>query len=134
MRLVKSAITLTNDRQPGKSIVETALVDTGALLLTIPEWTARELGFDLNERQPKTATLADGSKITAPYVGPALVSFAENRTSLCGALVMGNEIQLGAIPMEEMDVLVHPTKQVLMPNPESPDYPIVTLKGLNAIE
>jgi len=36
-------------------------------------------------------------------------------------LVFGDEVFLGAVPMEDMDVLVSPAKQALIVNPESPN-------------
>ncbi|MFC4232893.1 hypothetical protein ACFOW1_13405 [Parasediminibacterium paludis] len=35
---------------------------------------------------------------------------------------------LGAIPMEEMDVLVHPTRQELLVNPAHPYYAVLKMK------
>jgi hypothetical protein len=54
----------------------------------------------------------------------------KNRTSVCNAYVLnGNEEPLlGAIPMEEMDVLIHPSRQQLIVNPEHPDYAVLKLK------
>ena len=129
MGLVKTALTLSNMTNPSKTTIETALVDTGALMLGLPIWVAEELGFDLDEYPKKIVILADGSKQTVPYVAPVRVSFHENRTATCGAIVMGDEVILGAIPMEEMDVLVHPTKQALIPNPDNPNFPVLTMKG-----
>ena len=41
----------------------------------------------------------------------------------------GNEeVLLGAIPMEEMDLLIHPSKEELIVNPEHPLKPQMTLK------
>ena len=48
----------------------------------------------------KEVTLADGSKTLVPYVGPVRVAFA-NRTGFVGALVLGEEVLMGAIPMED---------------------------------
>ena len=47
----------------------------------------------------------------------------ENRFCFTGAFVLGNEPLLGAVPMEEMDLVVHPSKQKVMPNPEHPNIP-----------
>ena len=47
----------------------------------------------------------DGSRATYPYVGPIVLKF-KNRTGFVGALVLGDEVLLGAIPMEEMDLVV----------------------------
>jgi hypothetical protein len=42
-----------------------------------------------------------------PYVGPIEVRF-KNRVGFAGALVMGDQVLLGAIPMEDMDLVVIP--------------------------
>ena len=47
-----------------------------------------------------------------------------------GALVLGDEVLLGATPMEDMDVLVSPAKQTLIVNPESPNIAMSIVKGL----
>jgi len=62
-------------------------------------------------------------------VGPIMVKF-KNRTATCSALVLaGNsEPLLGAIPLEEMDVLIHPQRQELIVNPEHPYYAQLNLK------
>ena len=38
-------------------------------------------------------------------------------------MVLGNQCLLGAIPMEDMDILVHPAKQIVIANPEHPNIP-----------
>ena len=58
-----------------------------------------------------------------PYVGPVLIRF-ENRRCLSGALVMGDEVLLGAVPMEDMDVLVSPKTRTLVVNPAHPNGPV----------
>jgi hypothetical protein len=49
-----------------------------------------------------------------------------NIYSVQGALA---EPLLGAIPMEEMDVIIHPLRQEMMVNPEHPYYAQLKLKG-----
>ena len=41
-----------------------------------------------------------------------------------------NEILLGAIPLEDMDVLIDPLRQELIVNPDHPYYAQMSLKGL----
>ena len=53
----------------------------------------------------------------------------ENRGCLTGALVLGDEVLLGAVPMEDMDLVVSPAKQILMVNPESPNIAMSIAKG-----
>jgi hypothetical protein len=40
-----------------------------------------------------------------------------------------SEPLLGAIPLESMDVIIHPLRQELMVNPESPDVAMTKLKA-----
>ena len=121
MGLVYAPIELANPSDDGLDPIEvTALMDTGALWLIIPEHVANQLKIKtLEERE---VTLADGAKRLVPYAGPVRVRF-KNRTGFTGALVMGNEVLLGAIPMEDMDLIVHPLKQMLVANPENPNIP-----------
>ncbi len=121
MGLVYASIELANPSDDGLEPIEViALVDTGALWLIIPEHVANQLKIKtLEERE---VTLADGAKRLVPYAGPVRVRF-KNRTGFTGALVMGNEVLLGAIPMEDMDLIVYPSKQMLIANPENPNIP-----------
>jgi hypothetical protein len=57
-----------------------------------------------------------------PYVGPVEVRFG-NRRCFTGAMVLGSEVLLGAIPMEDMDLVLRPQLQSLEVNPESPNLP-----------
>ena len=61
-----------------------------------------------------------GKSIWFRIVGPVSIQF-ENRGCCTGALVFGDEALLGAVPMEDMDVLISPAKQALIVNPESPN-------------
>jgi hypothetical protein len=45
----------------------------------------------------------------------------KNRVGFAGALVMGDEVLLGAIPMEDMDLVVVPKTRTLDVNPGSPN-------------
>jgi len=60
-------------------------------------------------------------------VGPVEVRFS-NRRCFTGAMVLGNEVLLGAIPMEDMDLVLRPQLQRLDVNPESPNIPLSVAK------
>lgn len=68
----------------------------------------------------ETFALADGSKQVVPYVGPIELRF-KNRVGFAGALVVGDQVLLGDIPMEDMDLVVVPKTQTLDVNPDSPN-------------
>ena len=119
MGLVHANINLSNLRLPNLSKIEVvALVDSGAFTLCIPEHVKIQL--ELEELEKREVTLADGKKHLFPFVGPIQINF-ENRMTFTGALVLGDRVLLGAIPMEDLDVIIHPLKQKLMVNPESPN-------------
>ena len=104
-----------------------AIVDSGAIMLAINENIKDALG--LKVRSKRSSELADGSIVSLDLVGPIEVRFGD-RFSTTNALVFpGNqELLLGAIPMEEMDVLIDPARERLIPNPEHPNGPQMTLK------
>lgn len=128
MALVGVQVRLENIRRPDLAPVEApALADTGALHLCVPEHVALQLGLDEFDR--REVTLADGSRRLVSYVGPLLVTVA-NRKGLAGAMVLGTEILLGAIPMEDLDLVVVPGTRQVIPNPANPNIAVSIAKGV----
>jgi clan AA aspartic protease len=100
---------------PEKTVRETtvrALVDTGAGTLVINEAMRQKLG--LRVKGLRRAELADGAKQVYQMTEPVEVHW-KDRESICRALVLpeAREALLGAIPLEEMDLIVDPTEQAL---------------------
>ena len=126
MGYVHAEIELSNPKQStlGRLTI-TALVDTGALTLCIPEHVRLQLNLD--EAEKREITTADGRKTLVPYVGPVMIRFL-NRTAFVGALVLGDEVLLGAVPMEDMDLVVIPATRTLAVNPQSPNIPHALVK------
>lgn len=102
-----------------KQTTVTALVDSGAYMLSINENIKTQLDLPVIENQ--FVTLADESTIEVAVVGPVEVRF-ENRSTTVRAIVMPGdaEVLLGAIPMEDMDVLIDPRQRKLVVNPKHP--------------
>ena len=114
-------IELGNPRQPDLAPVHVrALADTGALMLCIPEHVAVQL--DLDRESTREVSVADGRKLHVPYVGPLKVTFGA-RFCYVGALVFGDEVLLGAVPMEDMDLIVNPGRREVTVDPASPNVP-----------
>src|SRR3990172_8924905 len=119
MGVVNPKVSLKNLRKPGLAPVQVeALADSNALHLCIPEHISIQL--QLEESDKKEVTLADGSRKLVSYVGPIEIRF-KNRVGFVGALVMGDQVLLGAIPMEDMDLLIIPKTRSLDVNPNSPN-------------
>ena len=95
------------------------LVDTGAYIMGITETVKEQL--DLQFIDKRKLVLGDGSIKEFDVVGPITVKF-KNRIACCNAVVLpdSNESILGAIPLEELDVVIHPQRQELIVNPEHP--------------
>lgn len=126
MGLVFADVEIMNPREPSLQGFKTrALVDSGAITLCIPEHVAIQL--DLKELEKREVTTAEGRSLLVPYVGPLQVRF-ENRSCFTGALVMGDSVLLGAVPMEDMDLVINPRLQQVTVNPASPNIPTAVVK------
>ena len=103
------------------------LVDTGAINLCINQDIQDVLGFPwVENRKFKMAT---GQVETLPVVGNVEVRF-QNRSTECRAIVLpGSERPLlGAIVLEDLDVIIDARRQEMYVNPESPDMALMMLK------
>ena len=127
MGLFDAELELTNARNDELApVTVSALVDSGAMHMCIPQHVALQLQLPVQDR--RGVTFADGREETVDYVGPIRIRFA-NRQCLVGALVLGNEPLLGAIPMEDMDLVINPLRRSLIVNPANPNIPMSVAKG-----
>ncbi len=118
MGLVHGNFTIRNARKRGLAPkIVRAMVDTGANILCIPPALAAELQLD--EVEKRQVVLADGAKHWVPYVGPVQLSF-DKRHSFGGAFVIGNEVLVGAIALQDLDLIVAPGLETVTVHPESP--------------
>ena len=124
MSVVRTEITLVNDRDTGKAeegliktaeirqMIVDAVVDTGAWTLVINEETRVKLGLGYNGYGD--ATFADGKEGTYRMAGPLEVKW-KNRRTICDTLVLPDspDILLGAIPLEAMDLTINPLRELV---------------------
>jgi len=102
-----------------KRINISALVDSGAYMLSINERVKNQLGLRVLDKQ--FAEFADGRVLELEVVGPIEIRFENRRTTVDAMVLPGDtEILLGSIPMEDMDVLIDPKQQRLIVNPAHP--------------
>ena len=128
MGLIRADIRLANFAKPDLDEIDAkALVDTGALHLCIPEHIALQLGLRIVEQ--REVRLADGAVRLVDYVAPVQIALL-GRSCVTGALVLGDEVLLGAIPLEDMDLLVHPAQMCVVKNPRSPNIAVSVAKGI----
>jgi clan AA aspartic protease len=124
MGLVQTEIVLKNVKDKMKAeeglisesqvrqVTVNSLVDTGAWTLVINEAVREKLGLDIVGNE--TATLADGSREEYDLAGPVEVRW-KNRRTTCEALVLpaADDILLGAIPLEAMDLTINPRRELV---------------------
>jgi len=96
-----------------------ALIDSGAMMLSVNETIKVQLGLPILDRQ--MGELADGSKQSFEIVGPVDIRFTNRQTTVRAVVLPGEaEPLLGSIPVEDMDVLIDPRGQRLIVNPSNP--------------
>jgi clan AA aspartic protease len=94
-----------------------ALVDTGAGTLVINEWVRAKLGLKVVGL--KRASLANNQREVCKVTEPVEVIW-KDRATACPALVIADQrsvgdgaVLLGAIPLEDMDLIVNPVTRQL---------------------
>ncbi len=103
------------------------LVDTGSVYMCINETVQEQLQLEVIEQHK--GQLADGSVVEYNVVGPIEVRFKNRRCVVDAMVIQGdNELLLGAIPLEDMDVLINPYRRELIVNPDHPYFAQMKLK------
>ena len=96
-----------------RQVTVDAMVDTGASTLVINEDLREQLGLKVRGQRP--VTLANETKDIALITESVEIHW-KNRDTTCRALVVSGagKILLGAIPLEDMDLMVDPKRQELV--------------------
>ncbi|MDR2574943.1 MAG: aspartyl protease family protein [Treponema sp.] len=89
------------------------LVDTGAGTLVITEDMQQELG--LNTRAEKPVRVANNASVNVKEADPVEVHW-KNRSMICRPWVIpgAQKALLGLIPLEDMDLMVDPSQQIVV--------------------
>lgn len=105
-----------------------AVVDTGAVMMLLPQDMAESLG--LQSRGKVIVQLANDQKIELACAGGILLSVAGRQMSSdCLVSPPGCEPLLGQIVLERLDLISDAVKRTLTPRPESPFLPTLKMKG-----
>jgi clan AA aspartic protease len=97
-----------------------ALVDSGTDMLIISESIKRQL--NLQHKADRQIRLADGRFVPCEWVGPVTIVY-KNRDIDFSALVLPelDEVLLGVIPLEGLDLVIDPLTQTLEFPPDRPN-------------
>ncbi len=103
------------------------VVDTGAVMLVLPENVVSRLG--LRRQREVVVTYADERKETRPVAGPVTVHIG-NRFMIAECVVGPplSEPLIGQIVLEALDLVADCANRTVGPRPESPDSPLLKLK------
>ena len=114
-------------REEVKQVNVKALVDSGVYMLVINERIKCQLNVAVYEE--RETRLADGSITKCEIVGPIDIFF-KNRATTCRAIVFPGDVEvlLGAIPLEDMDVLIDLKNNELIVHPDRPYIPGTVVK------
>ena len=125
MGMVHAEITLKNIMDEGyardgyikpediRTATVKAIVDTGAMSLVITEDLRKKLGLGI--RREKIVKTANGQRVTGKITDAVEVQW-KNREWAVNALVLpgAENILLGVIPLEGLDLMVNPVTQELV--------------------
>jgi len=114
------------EEKRGEDVVCVALVDSGAVQLSLPAELVERL--KLMELGQVRVYTADGAEHEYRVMGIAEVEVQGRSTRVqVVELPRGARPLLGAIPLEEMDWHISPIEKKLVPNPKSPEKPLLPL-------
>jgi clan AA aspartic protease len=110
-----------------KRMPVTMLVDTGSVMLAINESIQEQLQLPIVEK--RKVQMADSRIAEYDVVSQVELRF-KNRRTFCNAIVLPGDSEplLGAIPLEDMDVVIHPTRQELIVHPDHPYFAQMKMK------
>jgi predicted aspartyl protease len=119
-------IKLTSFDDPSKTKQIEAIVDTGATMLVLPAEVITELG--LRKVREVKVRYANNTQQTKGIYGVATLE-VQGRTGNFDAVEeeVGTRALIGQIVLEELDLVVDLKGRRLIPNPESPDIPLLEI-------
>ncbi|MDR1256426.1 MAG: retroviral-like aspartic protease family protein [Spirochaetaceae bacterium] len=86
-----------------------AVVDTGAWTLVINEKIREKLGLQV--KRTGEATVAGGGKVPSQITEPVMVCWKDRETPSQAVVLPGeDEVLLGALPLEGMDLTINPLR------------------------
>jgi clan AA aspartic protease len=117
-------VKITNLLEPTKSIEIEALIDTEATMPALPQDIVEELRLKkIDERKVR---YTDNRIELKPVYGAVTIEIKGRKGSfdVIGE-VKGSQPLIGQVVLETLDLLVDPSIRKVIPNPRSPDIPMV---------
>ena len=126
MGKVIERVKITNVFEPGKSIEIDALIDTGATMVVLPQDIVHEL--ELRKVREIKVRYANNKVEMKPVYRAAVIEILgrEGTFDVIGE-EEGSQPLMGQVVLEVLDLVVDPRTRKLMPNPASPETPMIDI-------
>jgi len=126
MGKVIEKVKITNLLDPAKSVEIEAVIDTGATMVVLPQNIVDKLGLKkIREAKVRYAN----SKVEAKSIYGVVTIEIKGRTGNFDVLAEteGSQPLIGQVVLEILDLVVDPRTRTLIPNPASPEMPMVEI-------
>jgi clan AA aspartic protease len=119
-------IRLTNLFEPDRTVEIEALIDTGAMMLALPQDVVDKLG--LRKMRETTVRYANNYSEGKSVYG-VVTAEMKGRAGEFSVVAMpeGSQALVGQVLLELLDLVVDPGTRSVVPNPRSPDMPVVDM-------
>jgi len=126
MGKVIEKVKLTSLFEPEKSVEVDAVIDTGATMVVLPEDIVEKLG--LRKMREVKVRYANNNVEKKPIYG-VVTSELKGRSANLDVLVeeKGSQPLIGKVLLELLDLIVEPKARKLIPNPASPEMPMMEI-------
>ena len=123
MGKVVEKIRVTNFRDTSKSVEIEAVIDTGATMSVLPVDLIQELGLEKIEEV--NVRYADNSVRRKEVYGWIILEIAGRKAVF--DVLAGAQPLIGQIVLERLDLIIEPTTRKVIPNPRSPETPMIEI-------
>jgi len=119
-------VKLTNLFNPNKSVEVEAVVDTGATMVVLPKDIVEAL--ELRKVREVKVRYANNKVETKPIYGVVTIEL-KGRSANLDVLVeeKGSQPLIGQVLLELLDLVIEPKTRKLIPNPASPEMPMMEI-------
>ena len=126
MGKVVEKVKLTSLFEPEKSVEVDAIIDTGATMVVLPRDIVEKLG--LRKMREVKVRYANNKVETKPIYGVVNIEL-KGRSANLDVLVeeKGSQPLIGQVLLELLDLIVEPKTRKLIPNPASPEMPMMEI-------
>jgi len=126
MGKVIERVRIKNVFEPGKSIEVDALIDTGATMVVLPQDIVHKLGLK-KFREIKVRYANNKVEVKPVYRAVVIEILGREGTFDVIGEEEGSQPLIGQVVLEVLDLVVDTKKRKLIPNPASPDTPMIDI-------